>query len=105
MASRDTIDNRLDIWKDALKDAVENDRQPSGKYTYRARGSAVIPAQLRDDVEVFEYGDAPGQHGFEARAWAEESGTTYLKTLTSHEGAGFIESTWLEIIPPPEDQP
>ena len=109
MATRDTLDNLLDVWKDAYKDGQNSGRasgtwgsnygqvlRGNGRPSDQTEDGVLLPANLKDDgwIDVYE---APNGFGFRATFEADEAGTLYTKSLTSHEGGAFVISEWTEV--------
>ena len=110
MADRDTLDNRIDVWKDAYKDGQNEGRAAStwgsnygqvlrgnGRPSDQAEDGVLLPANLRDEGWINVY-EAPNGFGFEAVFEADEAGTVYHKTLKSHEGGAFVVSEWIQVV-------
>jgi hypothetical protein len=108
MATRDTLDNLLDVAKDALKDGQDTGRtgalwgagygqtlQGGGTPSDQANPGPTLPASLKDDARIDVY-ESPAGFGWTLLAIADEGGTIYHKKLTSHEGGVFVESNWEE---------
>ena len=111
MATRDTQDNRINVYKDALKDAQTNGRasrtwgsnygqvlRNGGRPSDQPNDGPTIPANLQPDAWIDVYESTLG-FGFKVVVEAEETGVFYLKTLISHEGGAFAESAWIESVP------
>jgi len=110
MASRDVLDERIDVWKDAYKDGQNEGRaartwgdgfgqvlRGNGRPSDQAEDGVLLPANLKNDGWINVY-EAPNGFGFEAYFEAEEAGTVYHKFLTSHEGGAFVESEWIQEV-------
>ncbi len=95
MATRDTQDNRINVYKDALKDAQTNGRasrtwgsnygqvlRNGGRPSDQPNDGPTIPANLQPDAWIDVYESTLG-----------------FGTLISHEGGAFAESAWIESVP------
>ena len=115
MASRDVLDNRLDVFKDAAKDGQDTGRglgtwgpnygqvlRGNGRPSDQPNDGPQMPANLRNDAWIDVY-DAPNGFGWALTAEADEAGTLYRKTIFSHEGGPLVESNWAlvpnEVLP------
>ena len=114
MASRDVLDNRIDVWKDQYKDNQKSWRTSSsttGNYGQVLRGNVrpsdqpadgpLLPATLRNEgwIDVYE---APNGFGWRATFEADE-GTLYRRSLSVHEDGPIVETDWVvyeEVILP-----
>ena len=110
MATRDTQDNRIDVYKDVLKDGQTTSRafgtwgsnygqvlRGGGRPSDQPNAGPEIPANLKNDSWINVY-EAPNGFGFSFVVEADEAGTVYHKTLKSHEGGAFVESEWIEEV-------
>ena len=106
MASRDVLDNRIDVWKDQYKDnqgVWRANQSTTGNYGQVLRGNIrpsdqpadgpLLPATLRNDgwIDVYE---APNGFGWRATFEADE-GTLYRRTLGVHEDGPIVETSWV----------
>ncbi len=110
MATRDVMDNRIDVYKDALKDAQTTSRaggtwganygqvlRGGGRPSDQPNDGPTIPANLKNDARIDVY-ESPTGFGWSLTVEAVEAGTLYHKTLTSHEDGPLVESAWVEFI-------
>jgi hypothetical protein len=106
MASRDTLDNRIDAWKDQAKDQQDTGRDAGtwgGNYGQVLRGGEKptdqaepgpdLGAQLKSDGWIDVY-TAPEGRGWVATFEADEAGALYRRTVSSHEGGPLVETAW-----------
>jgi hypothetical protein len=113
MASRDTLDNQIDVFKDQAKEGQETGRglgtwglnygqvlRGNGRPSDQPEDGPQLPAQLKDDAWISVY-ESPQGFGWFLTAEADESGTLYHKTVTSHEGSDPVVSGWAEFVPVP----
>ena len=114
MASRDVMDNRIDVWKDAHKDEQQLWRitlSTTGNYGQMLRGNVrpsdqpedgpLLPPQLKDEgwIDVYE---APNGFGWRATFEATEDDDVYYRTLGSHEDGPLTETPWVLWVEPEE---
>jgi len=115
MATRDVLDNRIDVWKDQYKDdqgVWRSAQSTTGNYGQVLRGNVrpsdqpadgpLLSATLRDDgwIDVYE---APNGFGWSATFEADE-GTLYRRSLSVHEDGPIVETAWVvydpnEVVP------
>ena len=118
-ASRDVMDNRIDVWKDAHKDGQKDwrrDKSRTGNYGQVLRGNGrpsdqiedgvQLPASLKDEgvINVYEQpANAPGGAGFGWTAVfdAFDGGFPYQRTIGSFEDGPLVETPWVRNDPPP----
>jgi hypothetical protein len=111
MASRDTLDNRLDAYKDQAKTEQNDGRgnktwgysfgqvlRENGRPSDQPEDGPQLPALLKSDAWIDVY-ESPAGFGWMLVAEADEAGTLYRKSLTSHEGGEFVESAWEVFVP------
>ena len=109
MASRDVLDNRIDVFKDAAKDGQDNGRgngtwgpgygqvlRANGRPSDQAEDGPQLPANLKNDAWIDVYQSTAG-FGWMMNVEADEAGIIYRKVLTSHEGGPIVETAWVEI--------
>jgi len=107
MATRDVLDNRIDVWKDQYKDnqgVWRSAQSTTGNYGQVLRGNVrpsdqpadgpLLPATLRNEgwIDVYE---APNGFGWRATFEADE-GTLYRRTASVHEDGPIVETAWAE---------
>lgn len=118
MATRDVLDNRIDVWKDQYKDdqgVWRANSSTTGNYGQVLRGNGRPSDQpldgpplspgLRADgwIDVYEE-PANGPHGggFGWTAWFEaDEGTLYRRSLSVHEDGPIVETGWEVYDPNP----
>jgi hypothetical protein len=119
MATRDVMDNRIDVWKDQYKDNQTPWRQNSsdtGNYGQVLRGNVrpsdqrldgpPLPNNLKDEgaVNVYEQpASAPGGAGFGWTAVFDvsEGATDYTRTLGVFEDGDIVQTDWIEFVESP----
>lgn len=112
MATRDVMDNRIDVWKDVYKDDQQLWRvtmSTTGNYGQVLRGNGrpsdqledgpLLPPLLKDEgwIDVYE---APDGFGWTAWFEATEGADVYHRTLGSHEDDPLVETAWVLWVDP-----
>jgi len=119
MASRDVLDNRIDVWKDQYKDNQgiwRSAQSTTGNYGQVLRGDLrpsdqpadgpLLGPTLRNEgwIDVYEEpanGPHGGGFGWVATFEADE-GTLYRRTVAVHEDGPIVETEWVEYEEPSE---
>ncbi len=112
MATRDVLDNRIDVWKDVHKDEQTLGRASGtwgSNYGQMLRGNVrpsdqpedapLLPPQLKDEGWV-DVKEAPNGFSWQATFEATEDVDVYRRTLGSHEDGPLTETPWVLWVEP-----
>ncbi len=110
MATRDVMDERIDVWKDHYKDLQREwrrDQSTTGNYGQVIRGNVrpsdqpedgpQLPANLKDEGRV-DVKETPDGFGWWATFDAQDDGVDYERTVGSFEDGPLVETPWTEAL-------